>query len=480
MKKITIALFLALMACGQLFAKSYKRGVCENQFVYASQMSPLEDGVSWYYNWGNTPGNGYDGEVIGYEGFDFIPMCWNGNFNSGNIRQYLQTHPNVKYILGFNEPNFTAQANMTPQQAAAKWPEVVAIAKEFNLKTVAPALNWSPNPPYTDPTKWMDEFTSLVGNDAYDFVAVHGYGGFGSIESLATTFHERYGKDVWVTEFCYWPGESGYVKPQAQINAMVSIVNWLEKTDWIYRYAWFKATGAHNSTNTANFGLIVSRNGKGDRELSPQGKIYTYMSEFDKEKWYGPGERFNAVDYVDANLLSLGVSEDRDCGKPIEISQFSAGASVDWQVEAPSAGEYLLRLHCTGVGEPDRFDPRLKVQEIMGDKCIDLCKTTTFSLPGNESDYVDRDILVSLTEGRHVIRLVDDAPYSPSGIRISSVMLLSKEAGVDEISTPNPERSDVYSLQGIRLLNDATKDELSTRLPAGIYIYNGEKIRINN
>ena len=34
---------------------------------------------------------------------------------------------------------------MTPQAAAAKWPELKAMADELGMKLVAPAMNTSPN-----------------------------------------------------------------------------------------------------------------------------------------------------------------------------------------------------------------------------------------------------------------------------------------------------------------------------------------------
>ena len=131
---------LAVMALSG-FAKSDKRGVSENQFSMGSMLEALEPGVTWYYNWGNTPGKGYENQVIDFEGIEFVPMCWNANYNADAIREYCKSHPQTKYLLGFNEPNFTAQANMTPQKAAEEWPKVKALADELGLKLVSQALN---------------------------------------------------------------------------------------------------------------------------------------------------------------------------------------------------------------------------------------------------------------------------------------------------------------------------------------------------
>ena len=94
---------------------------------------------------------------------------------------------------------------MTPQEAAEKWPELKALADELGAKIVAPAMNTSPTLTYQSPTKWFDEFVAIVGLDSFDYLAVHSYGGTEAMKNIATSFHDRYGKDVWVTEFCLWP-----------------------------------------------------------------------------------------------------------------------------------------------------------------------------------------------------------------------------------------------------------------------------------
>ncbi|HJV81937.1 glycosyl hydrolase [Noviherbaspirillum sp.] len=46
-------------------------------------------------------------------------MIWGGN---PDVNQPAATIPDgAKYLLGFNEPNFKAQANKTPSQAASAW-----------------------------------------------------------------------------------------------------------------------------------------------------------------------------------------------------------------------------------------------------------------------------------------------------------------------------------------------------------------------
>lgn len=146
LKTIISASLITVIAFGG-FAKSPKRGVSENEFQFKAQVAAISPGVSWYYNWGPSVGRYLKNET----GMEFVPMCWNGNYDAEAIRTYVGEHPEVKYLLGFNEPNFSNQANMTPAQAAAKWGDVRALAAQLGLELVAPALNYSPNPPYQDP-----------------------------------------------------------------------------------------------------------------------------------------------------------------------------------------------------------------------------------------------------------------------------------------------------------------------------------------
>lgn len=450
-------------------AKSYKRGVSENAFQYKAQMEVLAPGVTWCYSWGTSLGN----YIADQQYLEFVPMCWNG-VNASQIRSWCQAHPETKYILGFNEPNFKSQANMTPQQAAERWPELVSLARELGLQIVAPALNYSPDAPYTDPARWMDEFVALVGLDSFDFTAIHNYGGLDVMKGLATNFHNKYGKPVWVTEFCYWPGEMGDVPVASQAASMIETVEWLEKTEWIYRYAWFKALGE----NRANYKLVESGRGEDPRELSELGKIYLYMSEFDGNVYHPVNEVIPATEYIARQFTGVGCTNDPNAPLPIEISSFASGASLDYQFDVPTSEPYNLVLTVTGVGEPTRWDPNIKIVKVNSDGSDGetLLNGQSFTLPGNETDYKTVALPINLTAGKQTIRLKDNAPYTPSGLRFSTVKLVSV-AGVEDVAVDKAdELVDVYNLQGMLLRQGVTRVDALNDLPAGIYIVGNKKV----
>lgn len=470
MKKISLTALL--VALTMLFpvvsdAKSPKRGVSENEFTYKAQIEALNPGVTWFYNWGNS----FSGDLM-EDDMEFVPMTWSGSYSADRIRDYVKAHPNTKYLLGFNEPNFSNQANMTPQEAAAAWPAVQNLAAELGLKLVAPAMNYSPNAPYQSPTKWFDEFVAIVGNDAFDYLAIHSYGGTGNIQELATTFHDRYGKEVWVTEFCLWPGESKevYVSPQSQIASMIQSVTWLEKTPWIYRYAWFKAVGQSSASKGPNYGLLISGRGEEPRELSEQGKVYCYMPDFDLEVYNPVNVLIPARDLIDLKGVIFGSNNDAEVGCPIEITQFTAGATADYQFDVPSAGVYQLALRVAGVGEPVRFDPTIEVIAMNpdGTEGAILSAARSFSLSGSDSDYRYVSFSLELPAGKQTLRLKECG--LPSGIRISGLMLTDTEidSAIEEIVVAEADNA-CYDMRGVRVNPSA--------LPRhGVYIQNGTKI----
>jgi len=178
-KLITCAL-LALACSVNASAQSAKRGFVGNPIDTSDLQTASKFG--WYDNWdqqppaGNTPAN-----VEDY--VEYVPMAWGAHFDQQTLINYLLAHPRVKFILGFNEPNFKGQANLTPSQAAAAWPALQAIADRFNLTIVGPAINFSyvggavveNGIEYTDPVKWYEVFFAACQGCRVDHIAIHGY-----------------------------------------------------------------------------------------------------------------------------------------------------------------------------------------------------------------------------------------------------------------------------------------------------------------
>lgn len=107
--------FMGLIAL-QAEAKSFKRGFGENTLYYVEDLQALLPGNSWFYNWGNEP-SAQIADYIGQEkGIEYIPMAWNANYDINKMKAYYAAHPNDKYLLGFNEPNFPTKLICSPKK----------------------------------------------------------------------------------------------------------------------------------------------------------------------------------------------------------------------------------------------------------------------------------------------------------------------------------------------------------------------------
>lgn len=429
---------LLAVACAVLTtdaaAKSFKRGVSENAFNLQEEFDVLIPGVSWFYNWGNVP-NANIADVPSAETIEFIPMCWNANYNADGIREYCKAHPETKYLLGFNEPNFKAQANMTPETAAAAWPAVKALADELGLELVGPAVNYSPDGPENDPFTWYANFVNLVGIDAFDYIALHCYsGGTGGMQDMIDRFYALYGKKIWLTEFSM--GGDGGINvgsPEAQISSMVQQLEYLEKSDKVFRYSWFIAKGT--TTRSPYIGLIVPKNGYGERELTEVGKVYVYMTDFDETVYHGVDDVVSATEYISSQSLVLGSNADSQNPGELEITQFNSGAYADYQFDIPSAGEYTLTLRVSGQGEPTRFDPTIAIYSVdeNGEQLATLAEATQFALSGDDAVFGNVAFKLQLQAGKQRIRIADTNPFQPSGMHISSLSFKEGFGGVESV-----------------------------------------------
>jgi hypothetical protein len=207
-------------------------------------LSSPGSGIRWWYNWAKTPDSGVAGSYQGL-GVEFVPMIWGANFISGAASQIPQ---GAKYLLTFNEPNFFSQANLTPAQAAALWPQIEQIASQRGLKIVSPALNYCGGGcNETDPFVWFDKFFAACPNCRVDYLAVHWYAC--SLSALKNYINgmKKYGKPIWLTEWSCLdsPGDA-----QGEIAYMNAAVPYLESEPAVFRYAWF--TGRFNSSPRVN------------------------------------------------------------------------------------------------------------------------------------------------------------------------------------------------------------------------------------
>jgi len=329
MKKFLIFLCVSCFCITSIQAqlKSTKRGLGYNNLL-TGDVQVLSPGLTWAYNWGQS-GSNNDAAFQQY-GIEYVPMCWNG-VNTAQLRTLLLGHPEIKYILGFNEPNFKAQANLTPTQAAAKWPDLEAIADEFHLTIVGPALNYSPDAPYQDPFKWYDEFFAACPTCRVDHIAFHLY--VPSAGAVKTTIDKlkKYGKPIWLTEFCAW--ETG-TSEGSQEQFMFDAFDYLENEPAIFRYAWFKERGY-----SGGYPYMQLLNKSLEGVLLPMGELYTYMSSYDKNHYFTTSQPIPCKDFIAEKGVML--EKTTDVANHLNVTNFDPTYDyVDYNVDIPEAGEY--------------------------------------------------------------------------------------------------------------------------------------------
>jgi Glycosyl hydrolase catalytic core len=227
-------------------------------------------GIGWWYDWASIPDSTAHTPLNG-SGIEYVPMVWTGPPTAAiDVQGLIENIPaEARYLLGFNEPNFGTQANLTPAQAAAAWPQLEQIAKARNLKLVAPAVNYcGGNCNETDPFKWLDAFVAACSGCQVDYIAFHWYAcSKDALTSMLTRF-ESYGRPVWLTEFaCLDNADTSEAAQETYMKAAVPV---LEADPKVFRYAWFIG---RSSPGSSTYDLFASPGA-----LTPLGSTYTSFS----------------------------------------------------------------------------------------------------------------------------------------------------------------------------------------------------------
>ena len=212
-------------------------------------------GVSWFYGWAAGP-SAASKPVYAGANMEFVPMIWNGSFKVADAVNAIPA--GSKYLLGFNEPNFGSQGNLTPEKAAQLWPQVEQIAAQKQLQIVSPATNYcAGNCNRTDPFVWLDDFFKACPGCKVDYIGVHWYAC--TIEALKdhVTKMKKYNKPIWVTEYACvdgGPWSVDQVKKYAEVSTA-----WLEQEPSVFRYSWFSGrTDISNISLLGNSGALTT------------------------------------------------------------------------------------------------------------------------------------------------------------------------------------------------------------------------------
>jgi Glycosyl hydrolase catalytic core len=212
---------------------SAKKGVSTWEFSGVS--AALQDvGASWYWNWAAGPTAGAGDSV------EFVPMIWGpGAVTADNLDRAQR---NGTALLGFNEPDFASQSNLSVERALELWPQLQATG--LRLGSPAPAVGGA------DAGGWLDRFLSGAAQRGYrvDFIALHWYGSdFGPaavshLRSYLQAVWDRYHLPIWLTEFAlirFGSGGAVYPSDAEQVAFINGATELLDGLSFVERYAWF-------------------------------------------------------------------------------------------------------------------------------------------------------------------------------------------------------------------------------------------------
>ena len=262
-----------------------KRGSCSWNPI-AGDLETLS-GIAWHYSWALEESLVYENDTSQVE---FVPMVWGINNISDqtlceegggrcidSLKDFVPK-PTSTAMLGFNEPNFQGQSNMTAEEACSQWPTVVDFAHKHGLRLGSPAAAYceesdAANSCNTMMFEWFDTFFHHCSLDTVDFVTTHRYGcNYTLAFDLVLELNARYNKPVWLTEFSC--SEAG---PQAQLDYQKWILPKFDAlpSSILERYSWF-ATRTLNSSTEENAALMHATK---PRTLTMLGKYYNGDSD---------------------------------------------------------------------------------------------------------------------------------------------------------------------------------------------------------
>ncbi|MDE6526411.1 MAG: hypothetical protein K2L75_04075, partial [Muribaculaceae bacterium] len=255
-----------------------------------------------------------------------------------------------------------------------------------------------------------------------------------------------------LTVFCWWQTAGSFRGVDFQIDQMTQKVQKLEQSDLIEGYAWFMANTEGGATAYPYMSLL-ERN-SADSGLSELGTVYVYMSDFDSERHYRPGECIAAKDYVDATTDERVVKVRRNTEPasdiPLQI-EIPASGYTEYLIDAPAEGEYTFTFHvkANAAGSLMLY--------------VDNKKTATTTIDATGTDWVDVRLTATLTIGKHRIM-----PYNAcqASVLINALSYAAGNAGTIAVADiKDVDITGIHDLSGHSLGVCAY-----TALAPGVYI----------
>ena len=329
----------------QLWGLSYqthypKKGSAGYEADYA------QFGLSWAYNYNDNTGVSLPASV------NFAPMVWGPNWEPISDLQsrdagWLAGAPPA-WLMTYNEPDNSSQANMSVSAAIAAWPSLQAL----NVPLVGPAMQNMLD-------SWETSFYQAIASNGYrvDYSAAHLYvppNASSVINDLQAVYNSD-GRPVWLTEFSPvdWNGNQGWTEDD-DYNFLAEFMWLAEGQEWLKRYAIFPFSGSnpnppYTSVAAGYRGNFFLQDGA---TLSPYGELYS--------TWDGTTSLQTRTPYLIHNLGTSFRLTSTNSAAPRPATIYLRDATAQWALLASlTSNQYYIislkdgrRLRNNG-GAPD-------------------------------------------------------------------------------------------------------------------------------
>ncbi|KAF3010639.1 hypothetical protein E8E13_004326 [Curvularia kusanoi] len=232
-----------------------KRGLAYNDGELCSSFGK---NFGFAYNWGQTESKDV--------GAPFVPMMHKPQDSSAeawlaNVDKSVKA--GSKAVMGFNEPDIAAQANMSPEAACSAWKEYMNPIASAHPEVTILGPSVSNSGSANQGLQWLDQFHSSCPDAVVHASNIHFYDIYeeATIDRFKAHVEKaaaKYGKPVWVTEFGLNPGSATEDQAAAFLK---QAMDYCDGSEHVQGYSYFMVGTGENQLN----------NGSG---LSKVGQVY--------------------------------------------------------------------------------------------------------------------------------------------------------------------------------------------------------------
>lgn len=278
-----------------------------------------------WYGWGLHPQIG--GVSTANNPTHFQPMLWNNRIDRVAdmlLRRAEWAVSDVpKYLMGFNEPNHSTQANMSVQTALDEWSRM----EQVNLPLLGPQHDWAWGSWYTSFFDQADAKGFRIdegGGHIYPSSSSVNYDSFSS--GVTDGYNAQNGRVQWVTEWNWvnWGGAATWTS--AELYSVVAETLWrYENNPWVKRHEFFAFSPYW--VNGAPGAL------EKDGNILPLGRLYGAWDgdlNFRPNTWYHLHNRGTHAQLQNS------------AGAPVNTTINTVDSSINWHLVPTGTGRYYI------------------------------------------------------------------------------------------------------------------------------------------